>query len=70
MSPPAASLKLLSTLSILFACSLASSVGTVGDLTISNKDITPDGYTRAAVVVNNQFPGPLIKGNKVTRLVR
>ena len=69
MPPPAASLKLLSTLSILFTCSLASSVGTVGDLTISDKDIAPDGYTRAAVVVNNQFPGPLVKGNKVIRLV-
>ena len=70
MYPPAASLKLLSILSILFTSSLASSVGTVGDLTVSNKDIAPDGYTRAAVVVNNQFPGPLIRGNKVTCLVR
>ncbi|KAM5539727.1 hypothetical protein V8D89_006540 [Ganoderma adspersum] len=64
MAPPATPLALLSTLSILFTSSLAVSVGTVGDLTVSNKDIAPDGYTRAAVVVNDQFPGPLIMGNK------
>lgn len=40
-------------------------IGPVTDLTISNADITPDGYTRAAVVMNGVFPGPLISGNKV-----
>ena len=64
--PPVAPLALLSALGTLFASSLAASVGTVGDLTVSNKDIAPDGYTRAAVVVNGQFPGPLIVGNKVS----
>ncbi|KAI0655330.1 Cupredoxin [Cubamyces menziesii] len=39
-------------------------IGPVTDLTISNADITPDGYTRAAVVMNGVFPGPLIAGNK------
>nr|VWO94449.1 Multicopper oxidase [Ganoderma boninense] len=41
-----------------------ASIGPVADLTISDADITPDGYTRAAVVMNGQFPGPLIVGNK------
>ncbi|PIL29303.1 transporter [Ganoderma sinense ZZ0214-1] len=68
MSPRAASPKLRSALSILsFSPLLAAGVGTVGDLTISNLDVTPDGYTRAAVVVNGQFPGPLITGNKGDR---
>ena len=43
----------------------AAAIGPVTDLTISNADITPDGFTRAAVVANNVFPGPLITGNKV-----
>nr|AYR00606.1 laccase H [Lenzites betulinus] len=51
-----------------FSFSLISSVlgaiGPVADLNISNADITPDGFTRAAVVVNGVFPGPLITGNK------
>ncbi|THH12095.1 hypothetical protein EW145_g227 [Phellinidium pouzarii] len=32
-------------------------------LTISNVNISPDGFTRSAVVANGQFPGPLISGN-------
>ena len=64
--PPAAPLALLSALGTLFASSLAVSIGTVGDLIVSNKNIAPDGYNRAAVVVNGQFPGPLIIGNKVS----
>nr|ABN13592.1 LAC2 [Polyporus brumalis] len=43
---------------------VAAAIGPVADLTISNADISPDGFTRAAVVVNNVFPGPLITGNK------
>ena len=38
---------------------------TTAALTISNADVTPDGYTRAAIVVNGQHPGPLLTGNKV-----
>ncbi|RDX50687.1 laccase [Lentinus brumalis] len=41
----------------------AGAIGPVTDLTISDADISPDGYSRAAVVVNGQFPGPLISGN-------
>ncbi|KAH9911334.1 laccase [Epithele typhae] len=47
-----------------FSYLVAAAVGPVADLTISNADVTPDGHTRAAVVVNNQMPGPLIVGNK------
>ncbi|KAI0771657.1 laccase B [Trametes elegans] len=48
----------------LFQSRLAfGAIGPVTDLTISNADISPDGYTRAAVVVNGVFPGPLITGN-------
>ncbi|KAI0027662.1 laccase [Vararia minispora EC-137] len=42
--------------------SLAATVSTT--LTISNADITPDGFTRPAVLVNGVFPGPTIFGNK------
>nr|AAM66348.1 laccase 2 [Trametes sp. C30]AAM66349.1 laccase 2 [Trametes sp. C30] len=42
----------------------AAAIGPKADLTISNANISPDGFTRAAVVANNQFPGPLITGNK------
>ena len=54
---------------IALSCSLgrlaAGAIGPVADLTISDADISPDGYTRAAVVVNGQFPGPIISGTKV-----
>ena len=50
----------LSTSRLAFAA-----IGPVTDLTISDADIAPDGFTRAAVVVNDQYPGPLITGNKV-----
>ncbi len=43
----------------------AGAIGPITDLTISDADISPDGYSRAAVVVNGQFPGPLISGNTV-----
>ncbi|KAI0751849.1 laccase 2 [Daedaleopsis nitida] len=43
---------------------VAGAIGPVADFTVSNANISPDGFTRAAIVVNNQFPGPLITGNK------
>ena len=57
-------LTLLSALSLSVTSALAA-VGPTADLTITNGDISPDGYTRAAVLVNGQFPGPLITGNTV-----
>ncbi|KAJ7434461.1 laccase [Mycena latifolia] len=44
--------------------SALASVGPTADLTLTNGDIAPDGFTRQAVLVNGQAPGPLIVGNK------
>nr|CAI56705.1 Lac2 protein [Phlebia radiata] len=41
-----------------------SGIGPVTDLRISNAVVSPDGFSRDAVVVQGQFPSPLIKGNK------
>ncbi|KAH9910749.1 laccase hybrid [Epithele typhae] len=55
---------LTSLISLFAIVPLASAaIGPVADLTISNADVTPDGHTRAAVVVNGEMPGPLITGN-------
>ncbi|TBU26807.1 laccase 2 [Dichomitus squalens] len=53
----------LAALGLLYARFVAGAVGPKGNLNISNADISPDGFTRAAVVVNGQFPGPLVSGN-------
>ncbi|EPQ54176.1 laccase hybrid [Gloeophyllum trabeum ATCC 11539] len=42
-------------------------IGPVGDLFVTNKVIAPDGYPRSAVVVDGQYPAPLIKANKGDR---
>ena len=59
------SLSTFAALGLLCARLVAGAVGPTADLTISDADISPDGFTRAAVVVNGQFPGPLISGNMV-----
>ena len=41
------------------------SIGPVADLPIVNKEIAPDGFSRAAVLAGGTFPGPLIVGHKV-----
>uniref|UniRef100_G0WM60 laccase n=2 Tax=Ganoderma TaxID=5314 RepID=G0WM60_9APHY len=51
-------------LALFFAASAYAAIGPVADLVISNADVTPDGFTRAAVVVNEAFPSPLITGYK------
>ncbi|PIL23727.1 transporter [Ganoderma sinense ZZ0214-1] len=45
----------------------AHAIGPVADLTITNADLAPDGFTRAAVAVNGMSPGPLITGQKGDR---
>ena len=60
----------LQSFSALIALSLSyvpvfAAIGPIADMTISNGDVTPDGFTRAAVLVNGQVPGPLVTGNKV-----
>ena len=51
---------------LALALGAVAAIGPVTDLTISNGDISPDGYTRAAVLAAGSFPGPLISGNKVS----
>ena len=43
-----------------------AAIGRVADLNSTNADISPDGFTRAAVVTNGVFPAPLITANKVS----
>ncbi|KAH9932000.1 laccase [Epithele typhae] len=52
------------TLALLGGALASTTVGPVGQLTLTNKVIAPDGFPRAAVVVNGQSPGPLIVGHK------
>ncbi|TFK34125.1 laccase [Crucibulum laeve] len=41
-----------------------ASVGPSSSLVVSNKVISPDGYTRSSVLVNGVYPAPLIKATK------
>lgn len=41
-----------------------TTLGPVADLKVANGKIAPDGFARDAVLVNGQFPGPLITGWK------
>ena len=40
--------------------------GPITTLNIVDAAVTPDGYTRQAVLPNGTFPGPLITGNKAS----
>ena len=60
---------LLFALSFAFAALECVAVGPVLTLPIVDADVTPDGYTRQAVLPNGTFPGPLISGNKVSQSV-
>nr|ADK13091.1 laccase [Trametes gibbosa] len=40
-----------------------AAIGPVADLTITNAEVSPDGFARQAVVVNGGTPGPLVTGN-------
>ncbi|PIL36359.1 transporter [Ganoderma sinense ZZ0214-1] len=53
----------LIALSLSYTRLVAGAIGPVADMTIANGDVSPDGYSRAAVLVNGVFPGPLITGN-------
>ncbi|KAI0756312.1 laccase [Daedaleopsis nitida] len=55
---------LLSYITLCFVAVAHAAIGPSADLTVSNAAISPDGFTRDAVVVNNVFPSPLIAGNK------
>lgn len=45
--------------------SAQAAIGPHTDLTISNKVISPDGFSRDSVLADGTYPGPIIKGNKV-----
>ncbi|KAH9857793.1 phenoloxidase [Lenzites betulinus] len=49
---------------VSLALSTLAAIGPVTDLTISNANVSPDGFQRSAVVANGETPGPLITGNK------
>ena len=40
-------------------------IGPVTDFHIVNAAVSPDGFSRQAVLAEGVFPGPLITGNKV-----
>jgi len=46
------------------AIGASASIGPITDLDIVNADITPDGFTRTAVLAGGTFPGPTIAGQK------
>ncbi|KAL0580549.1 laccase, multicopper oxidase, benzenediol:oxygen oxidorectuctase [Marasmius crinis-equi] len=52
------------TLACLLAGQSFASIGPIADLVITNKDVSPDGFTRGAVVAGDSTIGPLIVGNK------
>lgn len=59
MAPfPLTGLGLLASLPLL----VTAAIGPVADLNIVNSKISPDGYTRSAVLAGGVFPGPLITG--------
>ncbi|KAJ7635013.1 laccase 2 precursor [Roridomyces roridus] len=43
---------------------VTSSIGSISTLTLVNKQIAPDGFSRPSVLAGGTFPGPLITGNK------
>ncbi|KAJ7242473.1 laccase 1 [Mycena rebaudengoi] len=51
-------------IAILFVSTVFASIGPTADLTLTNGEVSPDGFARQAVLVNGQVPGPLIVANK------
>ena len=60
----------LVALSLSYCHLVAGGIGPTADLTVTNGDISPDGFSRAAVLVNGVFPSPLITGNMVFAFCR
>ncbi|KAG1739433.1 laccase [Suillus paluster] len=54
----------------MFLCFLASlqsyavTIGPVADLVVANAQVSPDGFTKAAVLAGGTLPGPIITGQK------
>ncbi|KAK7007508.1 multicopper oxidase/laccase [Favolaschia claudopus] len=53
----------LFSLSLSISLSFAA-IGPTADLTLTNVDVAPDGFSRSAVTANGIVPGPVITGNK------
>nr|BAO09158.1 laccase2a [Agaricus brasiliensis] len=49
---------------LLWATATFAKIGPRGTITLSNKDISPDGFKRSASVINGGHPGPVITANK------
>ena len=60
-----ASLRALVVVAATLASTSYASIGPVTDLHIVNAEISPDGFTRAGVLAEGTFPGPVIAGSKV-----
>ncbi|KAF9445939.1 multicopper oxidase [Macrolepiota fuliginosa MF-IS2] len=58
----------ISTLFLCAAAALAKTIGPVATITLANKDISPDGFTRPASLINGVHPGPVITANKGDRI--
>lgn len=56
--------KLASAALFLCASTIVAAENVNYDFNIVNAVLAPDGVERSTVVVNGQFPGPLIKANK------
>lgn len=51
-------------LALCLSTGATASVGPDVNLKITNKDITPDGFQRPAILAGGTFPGPIIAGTK------
>lgn len=49
----------------LYFNGVRAATGPVTDLHVVNRNVSPDGYSRPAVLAGGTFPGPVLKGNKV-----
>nr|WEX25378.1 laccase [Coriolopsis gallica] len=58
---------LLTFITLSLVASVYAAIGPVADLAISNGAVSPDGFSRQAILVNDVFPSPLITGNKGDR---
>jgi iron transport multicopper oxidase len=55
---------LLGSLTLLAAATISGVKAVDFNWDIVNANLAPDGFQRSTVVVNGQFPGPLISVNK------
>ncbi|KAF8075336.1 laccase [Lyophyllum atratum] len=59
--------QLLGLYALSFLSPTNAAIGPVADLTISNANISPDGFPRPAVLAGGTFPGPVIRGRRGDR---